>query len=163
MNIPLRYSLYPIAIAPLLLLAACSTGISQEDHDFAIAERDASNAQVTELQSQLSSAQAELDQLHLVYPLRLFKDRAELSAWLVVDDISNREAAEFAAGWFAYALELQERAADAGYIISAEFGENDDDTFNVWNSAVTQGDEYYWWNPDTDELTYQLDIRTFES
>ena len=230
MNRPIRYSLYLIAIATLLLLTACSTGISQEDYDSAIAEGDTAKSQATELQGQvsqltsdntglqaelssaqadntslqvelssaqadntglqaelssaqadntglqaelssaqadntglqaeLSSAQAELEQLHLVYPPRLFKDRAELLAWLAVDDISAREATEFASGWFANALELQERAADAGYIISAELADNGDDTFTVWNSAVTQGDEYYWWNPETDELTYGLDVKT---
>jgi hypothetical protein len=38
------------------------------------------------------------------------------------------EATEFASGWFANALELQEMAADAGYIISAELARNVHDT-----------------------------------
>ena len=62
-----------------------------------------------------------------------------------MDDISEREDIEFATTWYAKALELQKRAADAVYTISAEFVDNGDDTVNVWNSAVTQGDEYYWW------------------
>jgi hypothetical protein len=64
------------------------------------------------------------------------------------------EATEFASGWFANALELQEMAADAGYIISAELARNVHDTFTIWNSVITQEDKYYWWNPDTDELKY---------
>ena len=59
MNRPLRYSLYLIATATLLLLTACSTGISQEGYDSAIAEGDTAKSQVTGLEAQLSTAQAD--------------------------------------------------------------------------------------------------------
>ena len=133
-----------------------------EAQDTLVSQVAAVQGDISNLQAQLSSAQAQVVQLNTIFPPRQFRDGDELRAWLVEDDISAREDTAFVEEWFAYALVLQQRASAAGYVIAADFVALDDQgSFFVWNSAVTDDNEYYIWNPESDGIVYILDIRTF--
>ena len=52
-----------IVIAGLVFLTSCSTGISQEEYDAALAEKETSNSQVIDLQSQLTGSESDNESL----------------------------------------------------------------------------------------------------
>ena len=207
-----------IAIGLLALGAACGSGITQEEFDTMVSERDAGKVSALALETQLADKTTEIaglkqqtqdlssnveglesdlgsliasiarlegevsqlqqqkqqletsltnveDSLQIIqskYPPKAFSSRSALETWLAKDDISERDDTTFAAGWYSKALELQRRAAEDGYLISAEFVDNEDGTFLIWCSSVTEDSRYYWWDPETDELIFQLNVEAFE-
>jgi len=109
----------------------------------------------------LSAAEESLQTLESKFPPGRFPSLETLEAWLAEDDISERPIEEFVDGWFAKALELQQRAIEDGYLIGADFWEFDDGTFTVWNSVVLENGNYYTWDPETDELFLELNVNAF--
>ena len=63
----LRTKLLLLGIAMLvvagLVLAGCSSGVSQEDYDAVVAERDAAKAEIAELEEDISDLNAEISDL----------------------------------------------------------------------------------------------------
>ncbi|MBI2856252.1 MAG: hypothetical protein HYX93_05330 [Chloroflexi bacterium] len=113
------------------------------------------------LQGQLAAVQGDLQELQSKFPLRPFSNRNELEVWLASDTVSEQPDTQFAADWYANALEIQKRAADDGFIVSAEFLANGDVTWTVWNSTVIENGNYYWWNPEEDLLTLELNVESW--
>ena len=155
-------------------LVAC--GISADVHDAVVVEKEAAKASVAQLEKEKENAQASVsrleqenetvkadlvkaqdtvENLNAVYPPRRFKDRNEIEAWLRNDDISQRPAASLAEGLMSMALEQQARALADGYIVSADYyGPDEDYNFEIWVSAVTENLDYFWWNPESDEVYF---------
>ena len=125
-------------------------------------EKGTLESQNQQQQNQLTSLQGDLQELQTKYPAKRFSSRAALEDWLAEDDISERSLTEFAEGWYSKALLLQKRALEDGYIVNADFVVNEDGTFTVWNSAVTETGNYFYWDPESDELTFELNTETFE-
>ncbi|MHA1874014.1 MAG: hypothetical protein ACTSVB_07860 [Candidatus Heimdallarchaeaceae archaeon] len=94
--------------------------------------------------------------------LRYFKDGVELQLWLDQDNISDRNSSD-AVIWYASALELQKRAIKDGYIINAYIFEDTENPeyFTVYCDAVTEDNSLYWWDPETDEVYYEMNIKYF--
>lgn len=94
--------------------------------------------------------------------LRYFKDGTELQLWLDQDNISDRNSSD-AVIWYASALELQKRAIKDGYIINAYIFEDTENSgyFTVYCDAVTEDNSLYWWDPETDEVYYEMNIKHF--
>ena len=162
----------------VITLTAC--GISADVHNLVVAEKEAAQASVAQLEkdkaaAQASTAQLEKDKeiiqsyltkaeetvqnLNAVHPPRRFKDRNEIEAWLSNDDISQRGPSSSAEGLLSKALELQARALEDGFIVSADYyGPDEDYKFEVWNSAVTEDSDYFAWNPESDEVYFVSNI-----
>jgi len=185
----LTIGLVLIAVVTGLILTGCSSGIPIKDYNGMIDERDTALAdaaavaqeladaesQIADLEDQLASTQgevidlqdeldtltAELDDLASVYPLKRFPSGEALQTWLWRDDISERGESSDAVVWLARALEQQRRAADDGYLISVEMTSHDEVYYTVLCTAITQDDGFWWWDPETDEAFYWLDIRHF--
>jgi len=111
------------------------------------------------LQTDRATLQERLDALESKYPPRLFKDASELEAWLA-NQPNYPESAD-AVLWFNHARDLQKAAAEDGYIISADIWDHGNGEYTVWCSAVLQDHSYYWWNPETDEIYFAMDVRHF--
>ena len=114
------------------------------------------------LEADNAELQADLDALNQVYPPRYFSSATELQDWLAEDDISQRSSAD-AVVWYANGLKLQRRALEDGYIINAYILESPDNPgyYNVYCDAVMEDDSLYWWDPETDDIYYWLDVKHF--
>ncbi len=66
---------------------------------------------------------------------RDFTSLSELQDWLLENDVSEKPSTKYAEDWYGRALEVQEDALKAGYIVS----------------AVINGKVFYW-DPETDEV-----------
>ena len=110
--------------------------------------------------SEYETLQEELADIQEVYPPRYFSSGVELQNWLAEDNISDRHSTD-AVLWYANALELQERALRDGYIINAYIWDNLDGTYTVFCDAVTEDNSLYWWDPETDDIYYELDVKHF--
>ena len=124
-------------------------------------EKETAQASVAQLEQEnesvktdLTKAQATVQNLNAVYPPRRFKDRSAIEAWLRNDDISERAITVSAEGLLSKALEQQARALEDGYIVSAEFMPLGDSTYLVWMSAVAENLNYFSWDPETDEVLF---------
>ena len=128
----------------------------------ALAENNSLERDLSDRAAQLLSVQAKVEQLNAVYPPRRFRDADELRVWYRENNISDMEAHVFVDAAFALAREVQLTAALDGYIISADFYEDfDDNTFLVWNSAVTSNGDYYWFYPGSEDIVYSYDVNSF--
>ena len=159
-------------------LVAC--GISADVHDAVVAEKEAAQASVAQLEKDKESAQASVAQLEqeketvkadlieaqttvqdlrAVHPPKRFKDRSEIETWLRNDDISERAITVSAEGLLSKALEQQARALEDGYIVSADYyGPFEGSVYYIWVSAVTENLDYFSWNPETDEVIFSTNI-----
>jgi hypothetical protein len=162
-----------IALLLMVIFAAFSLvacGISADVHDAAVAEKEAAQASVAQLElenesvkTDLAKAQETVQNLNAVYPPRRFEDRSEIEVWLRNDDISERADASLAEGLLSKALEQQARALENGYIISAAYwGPDEDFVFVVWLSAVTRDLDYFVWNPESDEVMFATNTNQLE-
>ena len=111
------------------------------------------------VQSELSDVSAELAVMQGKYPPRRFNSNLELESWL--DDQPNPPSSADAVLWLRHALDMQQAAADDGFLISADQWTDDGVYYQVWCSAVLEDGSYYWWDPDTDDIYYSLDVNHF--
>ena len=144
-------------------LVAC--GIDADVHKSVVAEKEAAQASVAQLEQEnsriradLTETEATLQDLKAVYPPRRFKDRSEIETWLRNDDISERASHLTAEALLASALEQQTRALEDGYIVSAEYLYQGDGYFVVWVSAVAENSNYFTWDVQTDEVVFASNI-----
>jgi len=139
----------------------------QEDYTALESELQSTNQELSELREENSNLQNEitllennLTSLENKYPPRLFKDVSELEDWLVKQP--NPPASQDAIMLFKHARDLQSAAAKDGYIISADFeGPDEEGLYYVWCSAVLEDYSYYYWDPDTDNISFLMDVRYF--
>ena len=145
-------------------LVAC--GISADVHDAVVAEKEAAQASVTQLEKEneklkadLTTAQETLRNLNSIYPPKRFKDRNAIAEWLRNDDISERPITMYAVEWLSKALEQQSRALEDGYIVSAEFsGPDEYGDVTVWLSAVVENLDQFVWDPESDEVAFSANV-----
>ena len=156
-----------IVVSVVAVLLAASTGVgfwmlSDTKAELASTEAElvSTEAELTSTEVELASTEAELAEIKEVYPPRYFSSGTELQNWLADDNMSDRSSAD-AVVWYTNARELQKRALEDGHIINACIRDNLDGTFTVWCEAVTEDNSLYWWNPDTDDITYWLDVIHF--
>ncbi len=149
-------------VAVLAFLWQTSTG----DLNSAKADLLSTQDELTTTQNNFSSIQSELDgkttqlaDIQSKFPLRRFADSSELESWLA-EQPDAPESTE-AVLWLRHAYDLQEAAANDGFLISADYLEVSSGNYFVWCSAVTDDDSYYFWDPETDSLTYAIDITRF--
>ena len=176
-----------IAVLLMMAFAAFSLvacGISADVHDAVVADKEAAQASVSQLEKDKEAAQASVAQLeqenesvktdlteaqatvqHLngIYPPKRFKNRSEIETWWRNDDISERRLASLAEGLLSKALEQQTRALADGYIVSADYyGPDEDYVFEIWVSAVTENLDYFVWNPESDEVFFITNTNLLE-
>jgi len=145
-------------------LVAC--GISADVHDAVVAEKEAAQASVAQLEKDKETVKADLieaettvQDLKAVHPPKRFKDRSEIETWLRNDDISERAITVSAEGLLSKALEQQARALEDGYIVNADYyGPFEGSVYYIWVSAVTENLDYFSWNPETNEVTFSTNI-----
>ena len=145
-------------------LVAC--GISADVHDAVVAEKEAAQASVTQLEKEneklkadLTTAQETLRNLNSIYPPKRFKDRNAIAEWLRNDDISERPITTYPVDWLLKALEQQSRALEDGYIVSAEFmGPDEYGDVSVWLSAVVENSDQFMWDPESDEVDFIANV-----
>ena len=145
-------------------LVAC--GISADVHDAVVAEKEAAQASVTQLEKEneklkadLTTAQETLRNLNSIYPPKRFKDRNAIAEWLRNDDISERPITTYPVDWLLKALEQQSRALEDGYIVSAEFmGPDEYGDVSVWLSAVVENSDQFMWDPESDEVAFSANV-----
>ena len=102
------------------------------------------------LQEENVRLQQELNNIKEKYPPRDFSSLTELQEWLSQNDVSEREDTTTAERWYSKALEIQEDALRDGFIISADYDEDEDGMVSVFCVAIIDGD-IWWWDPETDE------------
>lgn len=156
-----------IIVSIVAVLLAASTGVgfvmlSKTKAELADtqAELASTEADLASTETDLASTEAELAEIQEVYPPGYFSSATELQNWLATDDISDRSSVD-AVLWYANAQELQKRALEDGYIINAYIWDNLDGTYNVYCDAVTEDNSLYWWDPETDDIYYALDVQHF--
>ena len=145
-------------------LVAC--GISADVHDAVVAEKEAAQASVTQLEKEneklkadLTTAQETLRNLNSIYPPKRFKDRNAIAEWLRNDDISERPITTSPVDWLLKALEQQSRALEDGYIVNAEFmGPDEYGDVSVWLSAVVENSDQFMWDPESDEVEFIANV-----
>ena len=145
-------------------LVAC--GISADVHDAVVAEKEAAQASVTQLEKEneklkadLTTAQETLRNLNSIYPPKRFKDRNAIAEWLRNDDISERPITTYPVDWLMKALEQQSSALEDGYIVSAEFmGPAEYGDVSVWLSAVVENSDQFMWDPESDEVEFIANV-----
>ena len=145
-------------------LVAC--GISADVHDAVVAEKEAAQASVTQLEKEneklkadLTTAQETLRNLNSIYPPKRFKDRNAIAEWLRNDDISERPITTSPVDWLLKALEQQSRALEDGYIVNAEFmGPDEYGDVSVWLSAVVENSDQFMWDPESDEVDFIANV-----
>jgi ElaB/YqjD/DUF883 family membrane-anchored ribosome-binding protein len=115
--------------------------------------------QLQETQTNLSTANAEIKELKEKYPPRRFRDVVELESWLDRQEIPPKSVDAIL--WLEHGLRLQNAALADGYIINVELFSEDDIYYTVWCTAILQDGSFYWWDPDTHDIYYWLDIRHF--
>ena len=122
---------------------------------------DTLKADCDELTNNYEAVNEELAEIKEFFPPRYFPSAVELQNWLAEDNISDRTSAD-AVLWYANARELQKRALEDGYIINAYIFESETPGYyNVYCDAVTEDDSLYWWDPETDDIYYELDVKHF--
>ena len=158
-----------IAVLLLMVFAVFSLvacGISADVHDAVVAEKEAAQASVTQLEKEneklkadLTTAQETLRNLNSIYPPKRFKDRNAIAEWLRNDDISERPITTYPVDWLLKALEQQSRALEDGYIVSAEFsGPDEYGDVSVWLSAVVENSDQFMWDPESDEVDFIANV-----
>ena len=158
-----------IAVLLLMVFAVFSLvacGISADVHDAVVAEKEAAQASVTQLEKEneklkadLTTAQETLRNLNSIYPPKRFKDRNAIAEWLRNDDISERPITTSPVDWLLKALEQQSRALEDGYIVSAEFmGPDEYGDVSVWLSAVVENSDQFMWDPESDEVEFIANV-----
>jgi len=124
---------------------------------------ESTNYQLTQkvdrLNSEAAQISSELAKLRTKYPPRRFRDASELEDWL--SEQPNTPVSSDAILWLSHGLELQEKAAEDGYIISVELSSTGNNLYVTYCSAALQDNSYYFWDPETDEIYYWLDTRHF--
>ena len=178
--------LYLLLIMTFTVLTLSACGISADVHDAVVAEKEAAQASVAQLQKEKEAAQASVAQsekenrtlvvelgsikadltqaevkvlaLGAVYPPKRFKDRADIETWLRNDDISERAISLSAEALLSKALEQQARALEDGYIVSAEYVLVEGAEYLVWVSAVAENSNYFTWDVQTDEVVFGSNI-----
>ena len=153
-----------LTVFAVFSLVAC--GISADVHDAVVAEKEAAQASVTQLEKEneklkadLTTAQETLRNLNSIYPPKRFKDRNAIAEWLRNDDISERPITTYPVDWLLKALEQQSRALEDGYIVSAEFmGPDEYGDVSVWLSAVVENSDQFMWDPESDEVEFIANV-----
>jgi len=156
-----------VIVSVVAVLLAASTGVgfwmlSDTKAELASTEAElaSTKSELTSTKAELASTEAELTEIEEVYPPGYFSSSTELQNWLADDNISDRSSVD-AVLWYANAQELQQRALEGGYIINAYIWDNLDGTFSVYCDAVTEDNSLYWWDPETDDIHYELDVKHF--
>ena len=154
-------------LAALLSFSSCA-GVSSDVYDEVVEERDLARVEASSLQTQLDTANAtiaalqiEVSDLQATCPPKQFPSGEALQTWLHNDDISERGISSDAVVWYARGLELQKRAAEDGYIISVDLTEVESGYYVVTCLAAVEDGGLWWWDPETDEVYYWLDIKHF--
>ena len=167
-----------LTVFAVFSLVAC--GISADVHDAVVAEKEAAQASVTQLEQEketalasvtqleqenesvkadLAKAQGTVENLNAIYPPKRFKDRNAIAEWLRNDDISERPITTYPVDWLLKALEQQSRALEDGYIVSAEFtGPDEYGDVSVWLSAVVENSDQFVWEPESDEVAFTANV-----
>ncbi len=81
---------------------------------------------------------------------RDFTSLSELQDWLLENVVSEKPSTKYAEDWYGRALEVQEDALKAGYIVSADYDAMEEGVV-VWCTTVINGKVFYW-DPETDEV-----------
>jgi len=131
----------------------------QADLTNAQAEYDTLKGDHEKLSADYEAASVELAGIKEVYPAKRFPDADVLEAWLI--EQPNFPQSTDAVLWYSHALQVQEKALEDGYIINAELYSEDDETYSVYCTAILEDGSYYWWDPETDNIYYWLDVKHF--
>ena len=120
-------------------IALIGCGISQEDYDAVIAERDAASAELAEIKK--------------VYPPGDFASVTELEAW-VRNNV--QPSYDYLDETFRTALIVQSQGLDDGYLISVMYDEDDTDPDFGWIycGALVNGVLYIWLPEETEVYSY---------
>ena len=94
-----------------------------------------------------------------MYPIEKFPDADALEAWLNLQP--NPPESTDAILWLSHAIILQEKALKDGYVINIELVSHEDGAYSIFCSAILEDDSYYWWDPETDDIYYSLNVRHF--
>jgi hypothetical protein len=139
-----------LLMVPLILFGACGGGdnVSQEEYDVVVAERDALQAQVDELQSKC--------------PPGNFSSLTDLESWLRSNSVSEESPITYADAWYRKALRLQQDALQDGYLIFVDYDYDiDSDLYSVWCTTIIHGRIFYW-DPESDEVFEEFGLGTVE-
>lgn len=137
-----------LLLVSLLLLGASCIGVSQDDYDAVVAERDA--------------AQSELEVLQAKCPPRSFSSLTELESWLHSNGVSEEPVSTYADAWYRKALRIQQDALQDGYLISADYDyDMRSELYSVWCATIIHGRIFYW-DPESDEVFEEFGLGTVE-
>lgn len=115
-------------------------GVSQDEYDRLESEYA---TQIQELQNELQIREG------YIKPPQYFENRKAIEYWL--DTILYLGISKDVEQYYQYALYYQQKALDAGYIVSVALWE-DGDFIMVWCEVITQDGWIYWFDPDDCEL-----------
>lgn len=110
------------------------------------------------LRQDLNERETALSELEDICPPKRFESEKELEDWLIAHP-TPPESSD-AVQWFRHAREVQNDAAEDGYIISAYLiGPDEDGQYQAYCEAVLQDHSLYMWDPETDEIYFWGDVR----
>jgi len=129
------------------------------DYDTLKADHDALKADYNSLQTDYGIVEKKLSEIAEVYPVKNFPNAEVLEAWLA--EQPNPPKSVDAILWLFHALQLQEKALEDGYIINVEIISAHYRYYTVLCTAILEDNSYYYWDPETDEIYYWLNVTHF--
>jgi hypothetical protein len=137
-----------IALLLVALLAIAGYHLSQ------------TSAELISVQAELKGAQSQLLAVQKVYPAKNFPDSTTLKNWVTSQPLPAPSSD--AQLWYQSALELQRKAAKDGYLISASLEPaSEEGYYRVFCYAVLDDGSLWYWDSETYNLYYWLDIKRF--
>ena len=129
----------------LVMVSFTGCGVSQVNYDKALADKQASenlvasqNVTIKDLQEQLTQNKTPI----------YFENRNAIEKWL--DSVPKLGVSADPEEWFQYAFYYQQKAIEAGYIISVSY--TADDGVTITCDIVTQDGWIYYFDPDDCKL-----------
>jgi hypothetical protein len=156
-----------VVVLALLLISTGDYNDLQTSYDTAQGENSnlsaqlmGSQSQVSQLQTDLATTQAELtaanaqvNELQNAPPATYFPSTTALENWLLQNDVSEQPYATTYAGWYAKALQVQRDALDDGYIISVQYHYCDEEQHITYIACIAAVGGYLWmWDPELDDV-----------
>ncbi len=131
----------------LLVLGGC---VSKSDYDILLAEKQSSDTQLAQANIQIKELSDSLSKAQEVKKVGYFPNRTTIQNWL--DITPKLGISANSEQWLQYALYYQQKAIEAGYIISVSYT-IDDINISVTCDIITQDGWLYYFNPDDCQLS----------
>lgn len=125
-----------IVVLLALVILATGCGISQADYDTMVAQKD----------EQILQLNNDIERLTPKY----FVNRTAIENWLKL--MPSLGISKNPEEWYQFALYYQQKALEAGYIVSVAYWRTGSSNIIIWCEVITQDGYIFYFDPDDCEL-----------